>query len=137
QLLYELGRLLARTGQQASAAPVLEQLLAEFPDAAVAPDAALTLARARLELRQPEAARGVLQRLLSAYPDSSPAPAARWELASVEYRLGRFRDATLAFRQLSAGGGAARLGGLYWAGRSLDATDEQGAALARSRAGQS
>ena len=137
QLLYELGRLLARTGQQASALSVLEQLLGESPDAAVAPDAALTLARARLELRQPEAARATLQRLLAAYPDSATAPVARWELAWLEYRAGRFRDAMLAFRQLAAPGGPSRLGGLYWAGRSLDAANEKATAIALYREVQS
>jgi soluble lytic murein transglycosylase len=133
QLLAELGRLLARTGQQAAAVPVLEQLLTESPESPLAPDAALNLARARLELRQPEAARATLQRLLAAYPDSGAAPSARWELAWIEYRAGRLRDAALAFRQLSAMGTPARLGGLYWAGRSLDAAGEKTAAAALYR----
>src|SRR5206468_2646591 len=75
QLLAELGRLLARTGQQAAAVPVLEQLLAESPESSLAPDAALNLARARLELRQPEAARATLQRLLATRRARGRAPA--------------------------------------------------------------
>ncbi|PYM62777.1 MAG: hypothetical protein DMD79_10285 [Candidatus Rokuibacteriota bacterium] len=137
QLLAELGRLLARTGQQAAAVPVLEQLLAESPESSLAPDAALNLARARLELRQPEAARATLQRLLAVYPESGAAPSARWELAWIEYRAGRFREATLAFRQISARGTPARLGGLYWAGRSLEAAGDKPAAGALYREIQS
>jgi soluble lytic murein transglycosylase len=132
-LLYELGRLLARHGQPARAVPVFERLLAEHPEASLAADAWLQLARARLDLQQPEPARGALRGLIAAHPASAAAAAARWELAWQEYRAGRLREAAQAFRQLAAAGSAGSLGGLYWAGRSLEALGERLAAMALYR----
>jgi soluble lytic murein transglycosylase len=132
-LLYELGRLLQRTGQGAPAAAVLERLLAEHPQASVAPDAALQLGRVRAELGGIEAARRAFQALVAAHPESAAAAAARWELAWLDYRAGRLRDAALSFRQISAAAGGARLGGLYWAARTLERLGERSAALALYR----
>src|SRR5262249_7403127 len=53
----------------------------------------------------------------------------------LEYRTGRFREAALAFRQLSMTVGSARLAGLYWAGRSLGRLGEKAAGLALYRGG--
>jgi soluble lytic murein transglycosylase len=128
QLLYELGRLLQRTGQPAAAAPVFERLLAEHADASVVPDGWLQLARVRLDLNRPESARAAYQGLVAAHPDAAAGAQARWELAWLEYRTGRLRDAALAFRQLAAVGGPFRLAGLYWAGRALDQLGERAAA---------
>jgi soluble lytic murein transglycosylase len=132
-LLYELGRLLQRTGQFAAAAAAFERLIAEHPQASVAPDAALQLARVRGELGRTEAARGAFLALVAAHPESAAATAARWELAWLEYRAGRFRDAALSFRQMSTAPGSPRLAGLYWAARSLDQLGERTAALALYR----
>jgi soluble lytic murein transglycosylase len=132
-LLYELGRLLQRTGQFASAATAFERLLAEHPQASVAPDAALQLARVRAELGRADAARSAYQALVAAHPDSTAAAAARWELAWLDYRAGRLRDAALSFRQISTAGGVARFAGLYWGARSLDKLGEKAAALALYR----
>jgi soluble lytic murein transglycosylase len=127
-LLYELGRLLQRTGTAEGAVPVFEQLLAEHPTAAVVPDAWLQLARIRRELGQLDEARAAFRGLVAAHPDSAAAGAARWELAWVEYRAGRFRDAALGFRQLSGTVPGFRLAGLYWAGRALDQVGDRAAA---------
>jgi soluble lytic murein transglycosylase len=130
QLLYELGRLLQRTGQPATAAPVFERVLAEQPDAPIVPDAWLQLARVRAEAGLTDAARVAYQGLVGAHPDTAAAASARWELAWLEYRGGRLRDAALAFRQLSAAGGTSRVAGLYWAARALDQLGERSAAQA-------
>ena len=132
-LLYELGRLLQRSGQTRRGAAMFERLLAEHPEAPNLPDATLQLARARAELGQFDAAREAFQAVLARHPDSQAAAATRWELAWLEYRTGRFRDAALTFRQLSTTVGSARLAGLYWAGRALDQVGEKGAALALYR----
>jgi soluble lytic murein transglycosylase len=132
-LLYELGRLLQRSGQTARAAAVFERLLTEHPEASNLPEAALQLARARVELGHFDAARDAFHEVLTRYPDAQAAASARWELAWLEYRTGRFREAALAFRQLSTTVGSARLAGLYWAGRALDRLGEKGAALALYR----
>ena len=132
-LLYELGRLQVRTGQPAAGAPAFERLLVEHPTAAGGPRR-VAPAGARAARAPPTrgGARDV-HRLVAAHPDSPAAASARWELAWLEYRAGRFRDATLAFRQLSNGVASARLAGLYWAGRSLDAVGEKAAADALYR----
>lgn len=127
-LLYELARLLQRTGQPAAAAPLFERFLADHGDASVAPDAWLQLARVRAELGDGAAARATYQGLVAAHPDATAAATARWELAWLEYRAGRLRDAALAFRQLGASGGPTRLAGLYWAARALDQLGEAKAA---------
>lgn len=127
-LFQELARLLRRTGQPAAALPVLERLLAEHPDASLIPDAWLALARTRLELGQAGAARAAFQALLRAHPDHAASASAGWDLAWLDYRAGRFRDAALAFRQLSAAGSAFRLAGLFWAARALEAVSEKAAA---------
>jgi soluble lytic murein transglycosylase len=132
-LLYELARLLQRSGQTSRGAAVFERLLAEHPEAPNLSDATLNLARARAELGQLDTAREALEAVLSRFPDSQAAASARWELAWLEYRAGRFRDAALAFRQLSAAVSSARLAGLYWAGRALDQRGEKSAALALYR----
>jgi soluble lytic murein transglycosylase len=132
-LLYELARLFRRTSQTADAVPVLERLVAEHPDATVVADAWLALARARAELGQTEAARATFQALLKAHPDTAAAASAQWELAWLQYRGGRFRDAALAFRQVSTAGPTFRLAGLYWAARALDAVPERGTAAALYR----
>ena len=132
-LLYELGRLYQRAGQAASAASAFERLLREHPQASVAPDAGLQLARVRADLGRGDAAREAFQALVAAHPDSAAAASARWELAWLEYRAGRFRDAALAFRQLSTAVGTARLAGLYWSARALDQLNEHAAAAALYR----
>ena len=132
-LLYELGRLLQRTGQFASAATAFERLITEHPQASVAPDAALQLARVRAELGRADAARGAYQALVAAHSESAAAASARWELAWLEYRAGRLRDAALSFRQISTAVGGARMAGLYWAARTLDQLGERPAALALYR----
>jgi soluble lytic murein transglycosylase len=132
-LLYELARLLYRSGQTGRGAGTYERLLAEHPDAPSASEAALNLARARTDLGQFDAAREAFQVVLTRYPDGQAAASARWELAWLEYRAGRLRDAALAFRQLSASAGSARLAGLYWAGRTLDQLGEKAASQALYR----
>src|SRR5215470_4063068 len=132
-LLYELGRLLQRSGQTARAAAVFERLLSEHPEAGNLPEATLQLARARVDLGQFDAARDAFHEVVTRYPDSQGAASARWEVAWLEYRAGRFRESALAFRQLSTTVGSARLAGLYWAGRSLDQLGEKTAALALYR----
>src|SRR5215470_6224772 len=132
-LLYEFGRLLQRSGQTARAAAVFERLLSEHPEAGNLPEATLQLARARVDLGQFDAARDAFHEVLTRYPDSPGAVSARWEGAWLEYRTGRFREAALAFRQLSTSVGSARLAGLYWAGRALDRLGEKPAALALYR----
>jgi soluble lytic murein transglycosylase len=132
-LLYELARLLYRSGQTGRGAGTYERLLAEHPDAPSASEAALNLARARTDLGQFDAAREAFQVVLTRYPESQAAASARWEIAWLEYRSGRLRDAALAFRQLSASAGSVRLAGLYWAGRTLDQLGEKGAAQALYR----
>jgi soluble lytic murein transglycosylase len=132
-LLYELGRLLQRSGQTGRGAAMYERLLAEHPDAPNLAEATIQLARARAELGQFDAAREAFQRVVARYPDSATAASARWEVAWLEYRTGRLREAALAFRQISTTVGSARLAGLYWAGRSLDQLGEKGAALALYR----
>lgn len=132
-LLYELARLLNRTGQAAAAATVLERVLAEHPDASLIPEAWISLARTRLDLGQPDAARATFQSLVEKHPESLSAASARWELAWLSYRSGRFRDAAIEFRQLSTAVASFRLAGLYWAARSLDATGEKAAAAALYR----
>ncbi len=131
-LLAELGRQLRRTNQAAAAVPVFERLLADHPDSPLAPEAWLALARARLELGHREA-RAVFQSLIRAHPDSVAAAAAGWEVAWLDYRAGRFRDAALAFRQLSSAAAGYRLAGLYWAARALDAVPQKGTATALYR----
>ena len=132
-LLYELGRLLQRSGQTSRGAAMYERLLAEHPEAPNLADAMLQLARARAELGQFDPARAAFQGVVARQPESAAAASARWELAWLEYRAGRLRDAALAFRQLSTTAGSARLAGLYWTGRSLDQLGEKGAALALYR----
>jgi soluble lytic murein transglycosylase len=132
-LLYELARLLVRSGQTSRGAAVFERLLTEHPDAPNVADGALNLARARAELGQFDAAREAFEAVLTRYPDTQASASARWEVAWLEYRAGRFREAALAFRQLSANVGSSRLAGLYWAGRSLDRLGEKAAALALYR----
>jgi len=132
-LLAELARLYRRTGQPAAAVPVLERLVAEHPDSLLAPDAWLALARARLELGQIEPARAAFQAVIKAFPDSPAAASAQWEDGWHLYRAGRWRDAALTFRQLSAGGGTFRLAGLYWSARALEAAAEKSAATALYR----
>jgi soluble lytic murein transglycosylase len=132
-LLYELGRLLQRSGQTSRGAAVYERLLADHPEASSLPEAALNLARSRTELGQFDAAREAFQGVLTRHPETAAAASARWELAWLEYRSGRLREAALAFRQLSTTTGSARLAGLYWAGRSLDQLGEKAAALALYR----
>jgi soluble lytic murein transglycosylase len=127
-LLYELGRLFQRTGQPAAAAPLFERLVTDHGEASVTPDAWLQLARVRAELGDGAQARAAYQGLVAAHPDSPAAATARWELAWLEYRAGRLRDAALAFRQLAAAGGPARLAGLYWTARALDQLGERAAA---------
>jgi soluble lytic murein transglycosylase len=132
-LLYELGRLLQRTGPAQGAVPVFERLLAEHPAAAAVPDGWLQLARTRRELGEVDEARAAFRALVAAHPDSAAAAAARWELAWLEYRAGRFRDAALVFRQLSATVSGFRLAGLYWSARALDQVGERTAAGALYR----
>lgn len=132
-LRAELARLYRRTGQPAAAVPVLERLLAEHPDSPLIPDAWLALARARLELGQAEAARAAFQAVIKAFPDTPAAASAQWELAWHLYRAGRWRDAALTFRQLSAAGSSFRLAGLYWSARALDTAAEKSAATALYR----
>jgi soluble lytic murein transglycosylase len=132
-LLYELGRLLHRAGQLSRGGAVFERLLAEHPDAGNLADVTLQLARGRTELGQLDAAREAFQAVLTRAPDSPAAASARWELAWLEYRAGRYRDAALAFRQLSTTVGSLRLAGLYWAGRSVDHLGEKSAAQALYR----
>ena len=60
-LLYELGRLLQRSGQTGRGAAMYERLLAEHPDAPNLAEATLQLARARAELGQFDAAREAFQ----------------------------------------------------------------------------
>lgn len=131
-LLAELARQLRRAGQPAAAVPLLERLLAEYPDSALVPEAWLALARARLELGQPEA-RATFRSLIKAHADTPAAAAAGWELAWLDYRAGRFRDAALAFRQLSSAAPGFRLAGLYWAARALEVVPEKGTAGALYR----
>jgi soluble lytic murein transglycosylase len=132
-LLYELARLLHRSGQTSRGATVYERLLAEHPDAPNVAEAALNLARARADLGQFDGAREAFQLVLTRHPESPAAASARWELAWLEYRAGRLRDAALAFRQLSTTVPSARLAGLYWSGRTLDQLGEKAAALALYR----
>jgi soluble lytic murein transglycosylase len=132
-LLYELGRLLQRSGQTSRGAAMYERLLAEHPEAPNLSETTLQLARARTELGQFDAAREAFQGVVTRSPDGAAAASARWEVAWLEYRAGRLREAALAFRQLSTTVGSARLAGLYWAGRSLDQLGEKGAALALYR----
>jgi soluble lytic murein transglycosylase len=132
-LLYELARLHRRAGLAAAAAPVLERLVAEHPDASIVPDAWLALARVRVELGELVAARVAFQTILGAHADSAAAASAAWDLAWLGYRTGRHRDAALAFRQLSTTGLGSRLAGLYWAARALEAVPERPAALALYR----
>jgi soluble lytic murein transglycosylase len=132
-LLYELARLHRRAGDAAAAATVLERLVAEQPDGREIPEAWLALARARMETGRVEAARDAFAALIRAYPDTPAAASAQWDLGWHLYRARRFRDAALAFRQLSAGGPTFRLAGLYWAARSLEGAAEKGAATALYR----
>jgi soluble lytic murein transglycosylase len=132
-LMYELGRLLLRGGQTGRGALMFERLLAEHPEAGNVSDVLLQLARARAELGQFDAARESFHGVITRYPDSTAAASARWEVAWLEYRAGRFRESALAFRQLSASVGSARLAGLYWAGRSLDQLGDKSAGLALYR----
>jgi peptidoglycan lytic transglycosylase len=132
-LLYEFGRLLQRSGQTARSAAVFERLLTEHPEAGNLPEATLQLARARVDLGQFDAAREAFHEALRRFPDGPAVVSARWEVAWLEYRTGRFREAALAFRQLSTTVGSARLAGLYWAGRALDRLGEKAAALALYR----
>jgi soluble lytic murein transglycosylase len=132
-LRHELGRLLQRTGQSALAVPVFERLLADDADADVAPDAWLQLGRARMDLGEPDRARAAFRALIAAHPRSGAAGSARWELAWLEYRAGRFRDAAIVFRELSATVPGSRLAGLYWSARSLERLGERTAALALYR----
>ncbi len=132
-LLAEVARLYRRTGQTAAAVPALERLVAEHPDSPLVPDTWLALARARLELGQAEAARSAFQTLIKAFPDNPAAASAQWELGWHHYRAGRFRDAALTFRQLSAAGSSFRLAGLYWAARATDAAGDKSAAGALYR----
>ena len=131
--MYELGRLLLRGGQTGRGALMFERLLAEHPEAGNVSDVLLQLARARAELGQFDAARESFQGVITRYPDSTAAASARWEVAWLEYRAGRFRESALAFRQLAASVGSARLAGLYWAGRSLDQLGDKSAGLALYR----
>ena len=85
-LLYELGRLLQRSGQTGRGAAMYERLLAEHPDAPNLAEATIQLARARAELGQFDAAREAFQRVVARYPDSATAASARWEVAWLEYR---------------------------------------------------
>jgi soluble lytic murein transglycosylase len=132
-LLAELARLHRRLGQPAAAVPVLEQLVTELPESPLVPDAWLALGRARFDLGQAEAARAALESLIRAFPDTPAAASAQWDLAWHHYRQARFRDAAATFRQLSTGTSSYRLGGLYWAARSLDAVPDKGAAGALYR----
>jgi soluble lytic murein transglycosylase len=132
-LLYELGRLLLRSGQTGRGAVMFERLLAEHPDAPNVADVLLQLARARAELGQLDGAREAFQGVIARYPDSTAAASARWEVAWLEYRARRFRDSALAFRQLATTVASARLAGLYWAGRSLDQIGQKTAAAALYR----
>jgi soluble lytic murein transglycosylase len=132
-LAYELARLHRRLGQPAAAATVLERLIAEHPDAGVVPDAWLALGRAQLEAGQLAAARGTFQTLIASYPDTAARASAGWEVGWLDYRAGRWRDAALAFRQLSAAAASYRLSGLYWAARALDGAAERKAAVALYR----
>jgi soluble lytic murein transglycosylase len=133
QLLYELARQARRIGDPAGATGALERLVAEHPDATVIPEAWLALGRARLDLGQGEPARDAFQTLVRAHPDTTAAASAQWELGWSLYRAHRYRDAALAFRQLSARGPGFRLAGLYWAARALDAVPEKTAAAALYR----
>jgi soluble lytic murein transglycosylase len=132
-LLYELGRLLLRSGQTGRGAVMFERLLTEHPDAPNVADVLLQLARARAELGQLDGAREAFQGVIARYPDSTAAASARWEVAWLEYRARRFRDSALAFRQLATTVASARLAGLYWAGRSLDQIGQKTAAAALYR----
>jgi soluble lytic murein transglycosylase len=132
-LAYELARLHRRLGQTAAALAVLERLISEHPDAGLIPDAWLALARAQLEAGQLAAARATFQTLIGSYPDTAARASAGWEVAWLDYRAARWRDAALAFRQLSAAAAGYRLSGLYWAARALDAAAERKAALALYR----
>ncbi len=88
-LLYELGRLLQRSGQTGRGAAMYERLLAEHPEAPQpGRTATIQLARARAELGQFDAAREAFQRVVARYPDSAAAASARWEVAWLEYRDG-------------------------------------------------
>jgi soluble lytic murein transglycosylase len=132
-LLYELARLHRRAGDPVASAAALERLVAEHPDGKEIPEAWLALARARMEAGRAEAARDAFAILIRTYPDTPAAASAQWDLGWHLYRARRYRDAALAFRQLSAGGPGFRLAGLYWAARSLDAVPEKGAATALYR----
>jgi soluble lytic murein transglycosylase len=132
-LLLEIGRLQVRGGQTAAGTATFERLVAEHGDTPTAPEAWLALARARADLGQTDGARQAYRTLLTVHEQAAVAGPARWELAWLDYRDGRLRDAALGFRQLSAVGTSNRLAGLYWAGRSLEALGERGAATALFR----
>jgi soluble lytic murein transglycosylase len=132
-LVYELARLHRRLGQLGAAIAALERLISEHPDAGMIPDAWLALARAQVEAGHLAAARATFHTLIGSYPDTPARASAGWELAWLDYRAARWRDAALAFRQLSAAAAGYRLSGLYWAARALDAGAERTAALALYR----
>ncbi len=91
---------------------MFERLLAEHPERRNVAEASLQLARARAELGQFDAAREAFQGVVARYPDSTAAAsgALGGGLARVPRRP-RFREAALAFRQLSTTVASARLAG--------------------------
>ena len=61
-----------------------EKMLAQFPDAAKAPDALFNIANCQIQLSDIDSAKKTLRNLLTKYPDSAVAPSAKKRLSILE-----------------------------------------------------
>jgi tetratricopeptide (TPR) repeat protein len=86
-LLAEAARMADRAGERAASADIRERLLAEYPDAPEAAEAALALARhrSRVERNAPDAIR-ILEDLITRQPNAAVVPEARLELERLRSR---------------------------------------------------
>ncbi len=86
------GEQAASAGQLGRAEEFYATVVDAYPEAREFPDAALALARLRLDRGDHEAARRVLERLILEWPDSPVVPAARRELQKIRSGVGALEE---------------------------------------------
>ena len=96
--LYGLGWTELEGKRRDAAAAAFQRLVSEFPDHALAPTAAIQLARTLIELKRAEEAQGVLQAFVTKNPEHKLAPEARYWQARARLAAGQTDQAVTDLR---------------------------------------
>jgi TolA-binding protein len=96
--LYGLGWTELEAKHREPAAAAFQRLVSEFPDHALAPTAAIQLARALIDLKRAEDAHGVLQAFVTKNPEHKLAPEARYWQARARLAAGQTEQAVTDLR---------------------------------------